>query len=287
MSERTVILGSEGMLGRAWLSLDVDGPHPALGLSRRECDLLDPDSVADAVGSQTRLVVNCAAYTDVDGAEADEAKAAAVNGVAVGSLARRCREVGATLIHFSTDYVFPGDANEPYRTDEPRRPLNAYGRSKALGEELIEASGADALVVRTSWLYAAHGANFVRTIARLCRERDELKVVDDQRGRPTSARTLADATRRLHRAGARGVRHVCDSGACTWRELASEVAARLNPACTVKPCTSAEFPRPAKRPAYSVLDLSVTEREIGPLPDWRDSLARVLDEIEQTAGEPA
>jgi len=284
MSARIIILGSEGMLGRAWLSLPVgDGPAP-LGLSRRECDLLDPDSVAGAIGAGTRLVINCAAYTDVDGAESDEAAATAVNGTAVGELAVRCREAGATLVHYSTDYVFDGEAREPWRVDQPRRPINAYGRSKALGEELIEASGVDHLIVRTSWLYAAHGSNFVRTIARLCQEREELRVVTDQRGRPTSAHTLADATRRLLQTGARGVRHVCDSGECTWHELAGAVAARLNPACAVNPCTSAEFPRPARRPAYSVLDLSLTEREIGPLPSWRDSLERVLDEIEQTAG---
>lgn len=275
------------MLGRAWLSLPVvDGPAP-LGLSRRECDLLDPDSVAGVIGDDTRLVINCAAYTDVDGAERNEAAATAVNGTAVGELAVRCREAGATLVHYSTDYVFDGAATEPYRVDQPRRPLNAYGLSKALGEELIEASGVDHLIVRTSWLYAAHGSNFVRTIARLCQERDELRVVADQRGRPTSALTLADATRRLLESGARGVRHVCDSGECTWRELAGAVASRLNPSCIVHPCTTAEFPRPARRPAYSVLDLSLTEREIGPLPAWRDALERILNEINETAGEPA
>jgi len=156
------------------------------------------------------------------------------------------------------------------------QPLGAYGRSKAVGEELLEASGADYLLLRTSWLYAAHGKNFARTIARLARERDHLRVVNDQRGRPTSTTTLVRITRELLGAGARRTLHACDGGECSWFDFAGAIAGAINPACRVNPCTSDAFPRPAPRPAYSVLDLAPTEAIIGHIPDWRTALAPVL-----------
>lgn len=276
------MLGANSMLARAIRARfeSADSAFHAAGarfLGRAECDITDASSVARAITPGVSLVVNCAAYTNVDLAETEERAACAVNGAGVGLLADRCARVGATLVHYSTDYVFPGDATEPYAIDAPRAPIGAYGRSKLEGELALERSGADWLCLRTSWLYAPWGKNFVLTIAKLARERPSLRVVNDQRGRPTSCETLAWITERLLVAGERGMRHACDGGECTWFDLATDIAARVNPACVVEPCSTAEFPRPARRPAYSVLDLSQTERITGPLPHWRHALTRTLE----------
>lgn len=280
----TIVFGAGGMLGGAWRAWARETVAALRCVDVDSCDIRDAEAVARAISPGARWVINCAAYTNVDGAEADEPTAMEVNGRAVGILAECCRRVGATLVHYSTDYVFDGAATAPYRVDAKRRPVNAYGRSKALGEELLEASGCDYLMVRTSWLYAAHGNNFVRTIARLSGERESLRVVSDQVGRPTSADQLVRTSAALLRAGARGAYHATDGGQCSWHEFAVAIAARTAPACRVEACTSAEFPRPAKRPAYSVLDLSETERIIGSLPHWRTSLDRTLDRLCAEAG---
>jgi dTDP-4-dehydrorhamnose reductase len=284
----TILLGSAGMLGSDWartLAPDIDAGRAA-ALDLPDIDITDDASVRSGIPETAELVINCAAYTDVDGAEANEALATAINGHAVGRVAARCREVGAMVVHYSTDYVFNGRATTPYAVDTPRDPLGAYGRSKAVGEELLEASGAEFLMLRTAWLYAAHGKNFVRTIARLARERDSLRVVHDQRGRPTSTLTLISVTRLLLEAGATGTLHACDGGECTWFEFASEIAREVNPGCRVEPCTTDEFPRPAPRPAYSVLDLAPTEALIGAIAHWREALAPVLTTIRRELDAP-
>ncbi len=274
-----LLVGSSGMLARAWINLfqahhidhtDVDIPL---------FDLTKPDSVHAHVVERYRTVINCAAYTDVDASETKEPLATAINGSGVGTLAQRCKQVGATLVHYSTDYVFNGSATTPYRTDAPRDPIGAYGRSKALGEQLIEQSGCDFLLVRTSWLYAPWGKNFVLTIAKLAKEKPSLKVVHDQRGRPTSAEHLAATTLQLLHRRARGLHHVTDGGECSWYEFATAIARHANPACKVEPCTTADFPRPAKRPAYSVLDLAKTEAMLGSMPSWQHNLQSVLDRM--------
>jgi dTDP-4-dehydrorhamnose reductase len=162
----------------------------------------------------------------------------------------------------------------------PHAPVSAYGRSKADGERRIWAAGVRALLVRTSWLYAPWAKNFVRTIAAAAKARPELKVVDDQRGRPTSAEHLAATTWALVERNVSGTVHVTDGGECTWFELATLVAAKTNPECRVVPCTTQEYPRPARRPAYSVLDLAKTEALVGPMPRWQDQVADVLDRLE-------
>lgn len=286
-----LVLG-RGMLARAWAELlDRRGvPHRLVG--RPELDLTRAETIEREITEEHRLVVNCAAWTDVDGAEAEERAAAAVNGEGVGRLGEVCGRRGIALVHYSTDYVFDGAGREPYRVDQPRRPINAYGRSKAAGEEAIERLAGEAgalrsLVVRTSWLYAPWGNNFVRTIARLCRERDSLRVVDDQRGRPSSCEHLAEATLELVRGGVSGVAHLSDGGECTWFEFASEINRLLGSPCRVEPCASVEFPRPAARPAYSVLDLSQSEAVLGPMPHWRTNLAGVMARLEETSKEGA
>jgi dTDP-4-dehydrorhamnose reductase len=281
LAGRVLLVSPGGMLGRAWRALlEERGIEHDLA-DRGALDLTDRASIGRAVARGHAWVVNCAAWTNVDAAEGAEVQATAVNGTGVGWLAQRCREVGATLVHYSTDYVFSGTASTPYPTDAPHAPLNAYGRSKAAGEKLVLAIGAPHLLVRTSWLYAPWANNFVRAIARLSRERSELAVVNDQRGRPTSAEHLARASLALMERGAQapaldGVFHVTDGGDCTWFELARVVVAAVNEACTVRPCSTADFPRPARRPQYSVLDLTKTTGQLGAMRPWEDELADVL-----------
>jgi dTDP-4-dehydrorhamnose reductase len=274
---RSLLISPDGMLGRAWEALLRERGMAFDAISYPQLDLRDAASVAQALRAEHRLVINCAAYTDVDGAEKNEVEASAVNAGGVELLARRCRELGACLLHYSTDYVFDGRASAPYPVEAPRAPQNAYGRGKARGEELLVASGAEHLIVRTSWLYAPWGKNFVDTIARAARERPVLRVVNDQRGRPTSAQYLALRTLGLLEHGARGIAHVTDGGECTWYEFAREIVRLEGAPARVEPCTTEEFPRPALRPAYSVLALDTTEALLGPSRTWQDNLADVLN----------
>jgi dTDP-4-dehydrorhamnose reductase len=277
---QVLLLGADGMLGRAWRRLlDREG-LPYVAPSEQQCDLSSVKSIISAFDQPFHTVVNCAAYTNVDGCESDEAFAGAVNGSGVGVLAEQCARRNIKLLHYSTDYVFDGRSETPYAVNTPRRPINAYGRSKALGEELIEQTGGEYLILRTSWLYAPWGANFVRTIARLASERDSLRVVDDQCGRPTSAESLAENSFKLLELDAAGTFHLTDGGECTWFEFAREIVTLTGAACCVEPCTTEEFPRPARRPAYSVLDLSATEALLGPLPDWQSNLAAAIHHLE-------
>ncbi len=264
------------MLGRAWCELLEARGVAYQGVDVAELDITDRAAVARGLQEGAATVVNCAAYTDVDGAEANEAKARAVNADGVAHLGERCREIGALLVHYSTDYVFDGQATGPYPVDAPHAPINAYGRTKAEGEQRLLAAGCRFLLVRTSWLYAPWGKNFVRTIAAAAAQRDELRVVADQRGRPSSAQHLAAATLALLERGAKGVFHLTDGGECTWYELAGFVASLVNPACRVLPCSSCEYPRPARRPAYSVLSLDKTEALLGPLGAWQDHVREVV-----------
>lgn len=276
MPRRVLVLGARGMVGRSWAGLLTAHGVPFRALARPDFDLQDPDSVAAAVGPSDELVINAAAWTAVDDAEADEAGATRANADAPAALARRCAETGACLVHYSTDYVFNGRASEPYPIDAPIQPVNSYGRSKAAGETGVRAGTENHLIVRTSWVYAPWGKNFVRTIAGLAASKGSIKVVDDQRGRPTSAEHLARTTLALYLAGALGTWHATDGGECTWHGFASEIARDLGYACRVDPCSTAEFPRPAPRPAFSTLDVNSTERLIGPMTPWTVALADVL-----------
>ncbi|HEX4340378.1 MAG TPA: dTDP-4-dehydrorhamnose reductase [Polyangiaceae bacterium] len=282
---RVLLVSPDGMLGGAWKRLLVAQNVDHDEVTYPSFDLTKPADVARAITKDHSWVVNCSAYTDVDGAETHEDVACLVNGKGVGNLVERCGAVGARLVHFSTDYVFDGEASSPYPVDAPHDPVNAYGRSKAYGETLVFESGFPHLMVRTSWLYAPWANNFVRTIVRLTRERPEIRVVDDQRGRPTSAERLALATARLMAEdvaspGVNGVFHLTDGGECTWFELAKRVAAVANPECRVLPCATEEFLRPAKRPRYSVLDLARAEKVLGPMYPWQRAVDEVLARLE-------
>ena len=281
-NQKFLLIGATGMLGRAWRELltregiSFDAPP------RAELDLSQPKTIETWVNDKYAYVINCSAWTDVDGTEKDASVANVVNGYAVGALAQDVVNANAVLVHYSTDYLFEG-AGTPIKPDAPRRPINAYGKSKAIGEELIEQvdpRAAHYLLIRTSWLYAPWGKNFVRTIAKFAKERPTLKVVNDQRGRPTSSEHLAQSTLAMLRHSARGACAITDGGECTWFDFAVEIARFANPSCKVEPCTTADFPRPARRPAYSVLDLTRTESLVGPMADWRVNLADVLKRLE-------
>lgn len=271
-----LVVGANGMLGRAFRELFDEREVPYRGVDLGEIDVTDPDSVRAVVTPEYGTVINCAAYTDVDRAEADEETARKVNADAVGHLARRARDVEAFLVHFGTDYVFDGKARQPYAVDHFREPVGAYGRTKEEGERQLHAAGVPHLLIRTSWLYAPWAKNFVLTIAKLSRERPSLRVVDDQRGRPTEARHLARSTWALRTRGSSGTFHVTDGGLCTWFELARYLVEQVGSDCVVEPCTTEEFGRPAPRPAYSVLDLSKTEAVLGPMPPWEEHVRRAL-----------
>ncbi|MFN2625231.1 MAG: dTDP-4-dehydrorhamnose reductase [Mycobacteriales bacterium] len=254
---RALVTGAGGQVGTELVPLLDD----VTALTRGELDITDADAVRDALhtlsfdadGVRT-VLFNLAAYTNVDRAESDEDTAYAVNGRAVEQLAAACGETRTTLVHVSTDYVFAGDATSPYEVDAATEPRSVYGRSKLVGERAVVAAGAGH-VVRTAWVYGATGGNFVKTIARLERERDTIQVVDDQRGAPTWSADLAAALVELAASDAPfGVYHYTNDGETTWCGFARAVFTELGAdPSRVQPCTTAEFPRPAPRPAYSVL----------------------------------
>lgn len=267
------------MLHRAWMELlDCRGiSYDSLG--RAQLDLRDRERIAKAVAGH-RTVINCAAYTNVDGAEKEEALANEVNGSAVGHLARACRQRGALLVHYSTDYVFNGKGERPYRTADEIAPINAYGRSKALGEKLIREAECEHVIIRTSWLYARWGTNFVRTILAFLSKNHPLRIVNDQRGRPSSAQELAGNSMKLIDKHARGIFHLADGGECTWFEFAKEIARQMGREVKIESCTTAELSRAAARPIYSVLDVEESERLVGPMKAWPEALAEVMARIE-------
>lgn len=248
--------------------------EPVIALSRSDLDITDSRLVSAAVREHApNVIVNCAAYTNVDLAESEEAAANAVNGSSVELLAAAANEAGALLVQVSTDFVFDGSKHEPYEVTDPTGPLSAYGRSKLLGE--FAARHAEKhMIVRTSWLFGAHRPNFVEAIRNQIRKgTNPLRVVADQRGRPTYTPHLARAIIRLATRSVQGVVHYADAEECSWYDFASAIAAESGTDVTVKPVTSDEFPRPARRPAYSVLSTERYERLTGMTPDsWREGL---------------
>ena len=255
------------MLGRAVLAAAEAGEHEVVALTHADLDITDEEAVAAAV--KDCVVVNCAGFTDVDGAENDEEAATLLNGAAPGYLAAAARVV----VHPSTDYVFDGTGTRPYTEWDATNPISMYGRSKRGGE--MELGPADT-IVRTSWLFGVGGRNFVDTMLGLAGERDELRVVDDQVGCPTFTGHLARAVVQLAASDAYGIHHVAGAGACSWFDFAREIFRQADVGARVVPCTTDEFPRPAPRPAYSVLGSERTETPR--LPDWRTGLAAYLTE---------
>ncbi|MFC5503424.1 dTDP-4-dehydrorhamnose reductase [Lysinimonas soli] len=276
---RYLVTGASGMLGQdlqAALARDPDARREVTALSRAELDVTDRDAVLAAVGGHD-LVINAAAYTNVDGAETHEDEAFAINAAGIENLAVAAREHGARLLTISTDYVFDGAGTSPYPEDAPRDPLNAYGRSKAEGERLaLAAHPAGVFIVRTAWLYGAGGPNFAATMLRLAASNPTVSVVDDQLGQPTWTADLAAALVELAESDATpGIYHATNGGQTSWYGFARAIFAEagLDPE-RVLPTDSASFVRPAPRPAYSVLGHAAWDRAgLAPLRDWREALA--------------
>jgi dTDP-4-dehydrorhamnose reductase len=259
------------------------------GTACERADFDAPESLAALIERVApEIVVNAAAHTAVDRAESELDAAFRANAQAPQAIAEACARRGIRLVHYSPDYVFDGRGTRPYREDDPTAPAGVYGASKLAGEEAIRASGAPHLILRTAWVYAAHGRNFLRTILRLAGERDELRVVADQIGTPTPATLIADATARVlaQPATRSGTWHLTATGATSWHGFAEAIMqgahargliARIP---RVLPIATADYPTPAARPAYSVLDCSALQRDFGiALPDWQEGLSRTLDEL--------
>jgi dTDP-4-dehydrorhamnose reductase len=276
---RLAITGADGLLGQDLLVAGKDAGHDVLAFPRADLDITDASAVARALrDASPDVVINSAAWTDVDGAEHDERGALAINGVGAGNVARSAAACGAWAIHVSSDYVFDGSKDSPYLESDPVGPLSAYGRSKLAGDRAVAGEAPERhTIVRSSWLFGPGGPCFPATILRLATERDELNVVDDQTGCPTFTGHLAEALVDLAARDDRpvGIVHVAGGGICSWFEFAREIVARAGASCEVKPCTTAEMPRPATRPAYSVLR-SERAGEAPVLPEWRDGLERYL-----------
>ena len=291
---RIMLIGAKGMLARKVAEKAFE-KYTVIPLDLPEFDMTDRARVLERILSlRPEVIINCAAFTHVDRCETEEVLANKVNGEAVGFLAEAAKTVDATLVHISTDYVFSGEQTRPYCEDDPTGPQSAYGRSKLLGEQALVASGLEKyFLVRTSWLYGPGGNNFVETMIRLAKEREELRVVADQVGSPTYTGDLAEAIFNLlslveaphpspltpHRSF--GLYHFADEGHCSWYEFAEEIIALARkygePVVTqrIVPITTGEYPLPAKRPAYSVLSKEKYIQATGAsVPDWRQSLGK-------------
>jgi dTDP-4-dehydrorhamnose reductase len=270
-----LIVGSTGMLGHELAAECARRDAAARALvGPDELDVTDAAAVSETLRRERpSVVINATGYTDVDGAETNQAIAGRINADGPRNLARVCGDLDALLVHYSTDYVFAGRADRPYRVDDEPDPINAYGRSKLAGDRAIADAGCRYLVVRTSWLFATRGRNFVRTILDLAGRQPTLDVVNDQHGRPTYCPDLARMTLDLVDRDAQGIFHAGNDGHCTWFDMAAAVVEQSGIACEVRPCATSAYPLPAPRPAFGVLDLSATNALIGPPRHWTDAVA--------------
>ena len=293
----TLVFGANGQVGTELLRA-LQGSGPVLGTTRsgaladgRECiraDFSDVDAVIAVLDqARPRIVVNAAAHTAVDRAENEPEAARVANAITPGAIATWCAAHGVPLVHYSTDYVFDGAGTRPYRPDDSTAPLGVYGASKLAGEEAIRDAGGRHMIFRTAWVYAPHGQNFLRTMLRVGAERDTLRVVADQVGTPTPAALIAEITAHaLRHPDASGTWHLTAEGETSWHGFAEAIFAGaverglLPQAPRVEAITAAEYPTPAKRPAYSRLDTTTLKRDFGvELPHWTQGLAQVLDQL--------
>jgi dTDP-4-dehydrorhamnose reductase len=282
------VIGDRGMLGT-----ELHGLLAAAGVDHfgtdRECDIADGKALREAAkGRMPDWIVNCAAYTAVDAAETEEELAHRINAQGAGNIAACARELGAAMIHISTDYVFSGDGSEPYSEDDQVSPRCAYGRTKADGEEMVRRESARHFILRTAWLYGRHGGNFVHTMLRLMRERQGIGVVADQKGSPTWTRDLAAAVVHIITAGSGkfGTYHFTDEGETTWYDFAREIArlglatGLLEREIEIRPLSTAEYPTRARRPPYSVLSKRKVREVLGCVtPDWKVSLGLFINDL--------
>jgi len=286
MSRRALILGASGQVGTE-LRRTAPDDIQVIALDLNDVDIRDGEAVGKVVrGAAPAMVINCAAYTNVDGAESAADEAMATNGIAPGLIAAACGEIGAHLLHISTDYVFDGAAHQPYSVGAPVGPINAYGVTKLEGERRVLAAGGNSAVVRTAWVHSGVGTNFVKTAVRVLGAGTAMRVVDDQIGTPTRARHLAKALWCVSDREVTGLLHFTDAGVASWYDVAVVVmetlaaAGRLPTNASVEPIPSSERPSVAKRPAYSVLDKHDSWRAIGYTPPhWRDGVVASAREL--------
>lgn len=282
-----LVTGANGQLGNEMRRIAASGttPHRYIFTDVAELDITDPAAIeAMMCAEQVSAIVNCAAYTNVDKAEDDEAVADLINNKAVANLAAAAKAHDALLVHVSTDYVFGGDGNLPRREDDAVNPLGVYGVTKLAGEQSIAAAGCRSVILRTAWLYSVHGKNFVKTMLSLMETRPELKVVFDQVGTPTYAGDLADAIALIlcdpQVDEKLGIYHFSNEGVCSWFDFSTAIAELSGSACAVKPCHSDEFPSKVTRPAFSVLDKTKIKAAFGlNIPHWRSSLIACLNAL--------
>jgi dTDP-4-dehydrorhamnose reductase len=274
VTHRWLITGAAGMVGSDLRDALSERDESFIALTKSDLDITNQRNVTQVVGeAKPTIIVNCAAYTKVDDAEKDERLANAINGSSVELLAHAANDVGALLVQISTDFVFDGTKRTPYEVNDTTHPLSAYGRSKLLGEQAATHAEKH-LIVRTSWLFGVNGPNFVEAIRNQVRKgTNPLRVVDDQRGRPTYTPHLASAIVRLAQLDTRGIVHYADDTECAWFDFAKAIVEETGAEVNVKPVSTDEFPRPAKRPAYSVLSTERYERVTGVSPEsWREGL---------------
>jgi dTDP-4-dehydrorhamnose reductase len=279
---KVLLTGSTGQVGYE-LARSLQGVGEVVAVDRSELDLSNLDQVRAVIRRvQPQLIVNPAAYTAVDKAESEPGLAFRINAEAPAVMAEEARALGAALVHYSTDYVFDGSQPAPRVEDDPLGPLNVYGASKLAGEQAIAAAGIPHLIFRTSWVYGMRGKNFLLTMLRLAKERDELRVVADQHGAPTWSRTIADTTAHVlsqAHAGGRewwvqnsGIYHLSAQGQTTWHEFTEAIIAEAGLSCKVLPISTAEYPTPAQRPQYSVMSSERLMARFCRLPDWKEAL---------------
>ena len=285
-SKRILVTGANGQLGSEMRKLGSVSPNEYIFTDVQELDITNKEAVMSFVEQNgVNIIVNCAAYTNVDRAEDDEATAELINATAVGNLAEAAKAVDGTLFHVSTDYVFGADGNTPRSEDMSTNPLGVYGRTKLSGEQAIAEVGAKAIIIRTAWLYSEFGNNFLKTMLRLTAEKESLNVVFDQVGTPTYAGDLALVIFSIIEgnlyAGNEGVYHFSNEGVCSWYDFANEIAiAAGNINCNIQPCHSSEFPSKVTRPPYSVLDKTKIKQTFGvDIPHWRDSMLYCLERL--------
>ncbi len=285
MSRNILVTGANGQLGNEMRRLGASSPNNYIYTDVAELDITNVEAIRHFVSKQPiDVIINCAAYTNVDKAEDDEAMAELINTTATNNLALVAKGCGATLIHVSTDYVFKGDGCIPYREEMPTEPQGVYGVTKRNGEIAIESSGCDHMIIRTAWLYSEFGNNFVKTMQRLTAERDSLNVVFDQVGSPTYAADLAATIFEIvesgRHKGASGIYHYSNEGVCSWFDFAREIAELSGNSCQIKPCHSDEFPSRVKRPHFSVLDKSKIKAQFSiEIPHWTESLRRAISRM--------
>ena len=284
-----LITGANGQLGNEMRRVSAQSSNRYIFTDVAELDITDRESVLAYVEAEkVEVIVNCAAYTNVEKAEEDYERADLLNNRAVENLALAARAVGATMIHVSTDYVFKGDNCVPYFEDMDTDPLGVYGSTKLAGERALIASGCRYLIFRTAWLYSPFGNNFVKTMRRLTAERESLNVVFDQVGTPTYAGDLAALIYHViefGQLGKEGIYHYSNEGVCSWYDFAKEIADLSGHVCDIRPCHSDEFPSKVERPHFSVLDKTKVKKTFGVVvPYWKDSLRKCVNELSEKEG---